>query len=263
MKGLATLLIAACLVSVPAIAGPLEMLFGGGPSATSLGDINASITVFNTLITELNETFAVHPDVTGSIGLLDPIGSGLSLHAGERLWLTDWFGLGATAEYFSSSTATLGHYEGSEISTIDVALDITTVSLAIGGCATFLDAAGLRLGAEGAIGYYYAITDRAVVFDVPSEYPDVISGTPPEGTERYTGDTFGFKVGLSLSYTVVPWLSIGSSVSYRAATVSSVTDSAGSELDLDGDGTSESVDLDGITVRLTVSFNIDLSLNGE
>jgi len=45
--------------------------------------------------------------------------------------------------------------------------------------------------------------------------------------------------------------------------VSSVTDSAGSELDLDGDGAFESIDLDGITVRLTVSFNIDLSLNGE
>jgi hypothetical protein len=262
MKGLATLLIAVCLVSIPMTAGPLEMMFGGGPSATALGDINASISVFNTLITHLNETFAVHPDVSGSIGLLDPMVSGLSFHAGERLWLTDWFGLGATAEYFSASTATLGHYEGSEISTIDVALDVTTVSVTIGGRATFLDA-GLRLGAEGAIGYYYVITDRAVVFDVPSEYPDVISGTPPEGDERYTGDTFGFEVGLSLSYTVAPWLSIGSSVSYRAATVGSVTDSAGSELDLDGDGTSESVDLDGITVRLTVSINIDLSLNGE
>jgi hypothetical protein len=262
MKGLATLLIAACLVSIPAIAGPLEMLFGGGPSAMSLGDINASLGVFNTLITHLNETFAVHPDVTGFVELLDPMVSGLSLHAGERLWLTDWFGLGAAIEYFSSSTATIGHYEGSEISTIDAAIDITTVSVTIGGRATFLDA-GLRLGAEGAVGYYYVIANRNVIFEVPSEYPDVISGVPPEGDEHYTGGTFGFEVGLCLSYTVANWLSIGSSVSYRAATVGSVADSAGSELDLDGDGASESIDLDGITVRLAVSFNIDLSLNGE
>jgi len=262
MKGLATLLMTLVVISITASAGPLEMSFGGGPSAMSLGSINASIGVFNTLIAHLNETFAVHPDVSGTVDPLDPMVSGLSFRVGERFWLTDWFGLGASAEYFSSSTDTLGYYEGSEISTIQVALDLTTVGLLVGGRATFLDA-GLRLAAEGGIGYYYVVSNRAVVFEVPSEYPDVISGVPPEGDERYTGGTFGFELGLSLSYPVARWFSIGSFVSYRAATVSVVTDSVGNELDLDGDGTPEAIDLDGISVRLSLSFNIDLSLNGE
>ena len=133
----------------------------------------------------------------------------------------------------------------------------------LAGCrATFLDA-GLRLAAEGGVGYYYAVSNRAVVFEIPTEYPDVISGVPSEGEGRYSGGTLGFELGLSLSYPVTSWLSIGSSVSYRAATVNVLTDSAGGDFDLDGDGTPESVDLDGITVRLTFSLNIDLSLNGE
>ncbi|MGB2983246.1 MAG: hypothetical protein WBC63_05210 [Candidatus Bipolaricaulia bacterium] len=262
MKGLATLLIAILLLSVAATAGPLEMSFGGGPSAISLGNINASIGVFNTLITHLNETFDIHPDVSGFVEPIDPMVSGLSFHAGERLWLMDWFGLGAAAEYFTSSSATAGQYEGDEVSTIDVSFGMTTFSVTLGGRATFLDA-GLRLAAEGAVGYYYVAWDHAVIFEVPSEYPDTISGIPPEGEKRFTGSTFGFEVGLSLSYPIARWFSIGSTVSYRAATVGSVTDQEGSELDLDGDGMPEPVDLDGITVRLTLSINFDLSPYGE
>jgi hypothetical protein len=262
MKGLATLLIAATLTSVAALAGPLEMTFGVGPSAAALGSLNASIDVVNALIEHLNETFDVHPDVSGSVDLLNPMVSGLSFRIGERLWLTEWLGFGAAAEYFSTSTATDGFYEGSETSTIDVALGLRSVGITVGGRATFLDA-GLRLAAEGAVGYYYLICDRAVLFEIPTEYPDVLSNVPPDGDARYTGSTFGFEIGLSLVYPVARWFTIGSTVLYRATGPSSVTDAAGAELDLIGDGTPDSIDLDGVTVRLAFSINIDLSPDGE
>lgn len=262
MKGLATLLIATLLVGVAANAGPLEISFGGGPNATALADVNASIGVFNTLIEHLNETFEVHPDVSGSVDPIGPMVSGFSFCAGERFWLTDWFGLGATVEYAHSTSSTIGFFEGSNISTIDVALGLTAVSVTLGGRATFLDA-GLRLAIDAGVAYSYAILDRAVIFEVPSEYPDTISGVPPDGDDRFTGSTIGFEVGLSLFYPIAEWFIIGSSVSYRTATIDSVANREGVELDLDGDGTPEAIDLDGITVRLSFSLSIDLSINDE
>jgi len=262
MKGLATLLIATLLVGAAASAGPLEISFGAGPNATVLADINASIGVFNTLIAHLNETFDVHPDVSGAVDPLDPMVSGLSFCAGERFWLIDWFGVGAAVEYARSTSSTIGFFEGSDISTIDAAFGLTSVSVTLGGRATFLDA-GLRLAVDGGVAYTYAIWDGSVLFEIPSEYPDAISGVPPEGESRYTGSTIGFELGLCLSYPIAEWFIIGSSVSYRAATIDSVANREGAQLDLDGDGTPEAIDLDGITVRLTISLNIDLSLNDE
>jgi hypothetical protein len=262
MKGLASLLIAGILTSVAALAGPLEMTLGVGPSAAALGTLNDSIGVVNTLIGHLNDTFDVHPDVSGSIDLLDPMGSGMSLHAGERLWLTDWLGLGAGLSYFSTATATAGFYEGSETSTIDIALDMQSVGVTLGGRATFLDV-GLRLAADVAAGYYYLICDRAVTFEVPSEYPDVLSNVPPEGEGRYTGSTFGFEIGFSISYPILRWFTIGSTVSYRATGQTATVDTTGTELDLTGDEEPDSIDLNGVTVRLAFSINIDLSPDGE
>ena len=262
MKGLATLLIAGLLTSVGALAGPLEMSFGGGPTAAALGTVNASIDVVNALITHLNETFAVHPDVAGSVDPLDPMVSGFAFRIGERIWLTDWFGVGAAAEYFASSTETRGAYDGSEVSTIDLALGAKSVSITAGGRAIFLDV-GLQLAADAAIGYYYVLFDRAVQFEIPTEYPDVISAVPADGDVRYTGSVLGFEAGLSLSYPVAPWFTLGSSVTYRSTASGAVTDAAGEELDLVGDGTPDAIDLDGITVRLTFSINIDLSPDGE
>jgi len=262
MKGLASLLIAGILTSVAALAGPLEMTFGAGPSAAALGTLNESIGVINALIGELNETFDVHPDVSGTIDLLDPMGSGISLRAAERLWLTDWLGLGAGVEYFSTSTATQGFYEGSETSTIDIAVDLQSVGVTLGGRLTFLDV-GLRLAAEAAAGYYYLICDRSTTFEVPSEYPDVLSSVPPDGAGRYTGGILGFEIGFSISYPIAQWFTIGSTVSYRATGQTSVTDATGAELDLVGDEEPDSIDLDGVTVRLAFSINIDLSPDGE
>ncbi|MFC2078231.1 hypothetical protein ACFLTM_05435, partial [Candidatus Bipolaricaulota bacterium] len=141
-------------------------------------------------------------------------------------------------------------------------LGVTAVSALLGARVSFLDA-GLRLAAEGGFGYYYVLLDSSTIFEIPVEYPDAISGVPPDEEERFTGSSLGFEVGLNLSYPIAQWLSIGSTVTYRSATVNSVANSAGDELDLDGDGTREPIDLDGITVRLVLSLNIDLSLNGE
>ena len=262
MKELATLLIASVLISLTAGATSLEMSIGVGPSATSLGSVNASIGVFNALITHLNETFESHPDVTGTVETLSPLTSGLALSAAERFWLADWFALGAGVEYFGTSTETIGYFEGADISTIDVGLDVAAFNITIGGRATFLDM-GLKLAADAGIAYHYVVSNAAVAFEVPSEYPGTISGVPPTQDGRYTGDTFGFELGLTLFYPIAPWFTLGASVGYRSATIDAVTDASGTELDLDGDGSPEPFDLDGISVRLTLSFNIDLSIFGE
>jgi len=262
MRGLALVLFTVLVTGVAAIAGPLEMWVGGGPAATSLEEVNAAIGVFNTLIAHLNETFEVHPDVSGAVDPLQPIIGGLALRAGERYWLNDWFAIGAQVEYVRSASATTGEYVGSSLSTIDIALGFHTVGFVLNGRATFLDV-GLQLAAEVGAGFYYSMIDRAVVFEVPSEYPDAISGIPPEGTERFTGSALGFEAGMSLAYPLTKWFTIGSLLSYRSATVPSLSNNQGAALDIDGDGMSESMTLDGITVQLTFSIIVDLSLEGE
>jgi len=49
MKGLASVLLVLVLTGMAAIAGPLELGFGVGPSFTSLDSFNESISVFNAL----------------------------------------------------------------------------------------------------------------------------------------------------------------------------------------------------------------------
>ena len=262
MKGLAAALLFVGLIHLATIAGPLEMSFGGGPSATSLDAINESIGLFNTLITHLNETFAVHPDVTGAVNPVPPIGGGMYFQAAERYWLTDWFALGGHVGYSRASTATSGFYEGAEVSEINVDLAFHSVGGVLEGVATFLDM-GLRLGAFGGIGFYYVILDRKTVFEIPTEYTDIIAGVPPEGEGRYTGGSIGFEAGFSLTYPVAPWFMIGSRLTYRSAKIAELTDEAANVLDLDGDETGESIGLSGLTVQLTVSINIDLSLDGR
>jgi len=262
MKGLATALLIIGWASVAACGGPLEMSFGGGPSLISLDAINESIGLFNALIEHLNETFAVHPDVSGSVDLAPSIGGGLYLQGAERYWVTDWFAFGGHVGYSRASTATTGFYEGAEVSEITIDLAFQAVGGAFGAEATFVDV-GLRLGAFGGIGYYYVLFDRTTVFEIPSEYPDIIAGVPPEAEARYTGGSIGFEAGLSLSYPVADWFTIGSRVTYRSARISELTDDLANILDLDGDGVGEPISLSGLTVQLTVSINIDLSLDGR
>jgi hypothetical protein len=262
MKGLATGLLAILLIGAAAIAGSLDMAIGGGPAAISLKEINVSIGVNNTVIDLLNETFAVHPDVSGSVGKLDPMSSGFTFCAEERYWLTDWFALGGKFEYLRSSSSVSGEYHGSDVSTIDIALGLNGVGVVFGGRAVFLNM-GLVLAAEAGVGYYYTMFDRSVVFEIPSEYPDVISVVPPEGTGRYTGGTFGLELGISLFYPLTRWFSIGSSISYRSGSVGRVVDREGEGLDLDGDGMTEGINLDGISVQVTFSVSINLSLIEE
>lgn len=260
MKGLAAVGLVVWLVSAAAIAGPLEMTIGAGPQAASLQEINSAIGVVNALVVLLNETFVVHPGVEGTVGQMPPMSSGFGFSAAERYFLTNWFAVGAQLDYGSYESSLTGQYQGSALSTIDVALGLKTLGILIGGRATFVDV-GLLLGAQAGVGYYYTALDSAVVFEVPVEYPEAISRVPPEGAARYTAGTFGFEVGLSLSYPLTSWLTIGSVVTYRSASANNLADAQGNGLDLDGDGVSESIDLSGISVQFMFSLNIDLSFD--
>jgi len=262
MKGLASVLLVALMWSAASAAGSLQMSVGAGPSATSLDAINNAIGVFNALIVHLNETFDVHPNVEGAVGTIGTIGSGLSFHASERYWVTDWLGLGGRIGYLGASTGVRGEYRGSEVSQIDVSLGLRTVSGILCASTVFLDV-GLQLGAEIGVGYYHTTVDRSVVFEIPSEYPQAISGVPPQGSGRYSGGTVGFEAGFSLTYPLFPSFALGTTVSYRSARIATVRNAEGTGLDLDGDGRTESIDLNGITVQLTLSLSIDLSLDGR
>jgi len=262
MKGLATALSAVWLLSIACYAGSLEMSIGGGPSVISLGEINNSIGVFNALITHLNDTFSIHPDVSGSVAPLDDLGTSVSFSAVERYRLTRWLALGGSVDYARSRSETRGFYQGAEASEVAIDLTFQAIDAVVGGTVTFLDF-GIQLGITGGIGYHHAMVDHSVVFQVPEEYPDVIAGLPPEGAGRHTGGTIGFDAGLSLTYPIASWFIAGADVIYRSARIASLTDASDSAFDLDGDGTAESVDLSGLLVRFTFTIRIDLSLDGE
>jgi hypothetical protein len=261
MKGPVAVLVVV-LLSGAAWAGPLELSLSAGPAATSLNDINAAIIFVNTLITLLNETLAVIPGVSGSVDTLAPMTSGLALRASERYWAADWIAFGGRFEYTSLATSTRGQYQGAEISTIDVSLAFRELSFLIGARAQFLNAE-LRLAGDIAGGYFYATCDRAVTFEIPSEYPDAISGAPQASEGRYSGGTLGLEAGLSLSYVIADGLCFEALLSYRSATVPELIDPAGQALDLDANDAPESATLDGLSVEVGFSLAIDLSLDGE
>ncbi len=261
MKGLASVLFIVVLSGLAVTAEPLELGFGAGPSFTSLDSFNETIGVFNALIEELNETMDVHPDVSGMVASMPAMGTGVYLSAAEQYRLVNWFSLGAHVEYTGASSATVGFYQGSEISQIDVSLRSHVLGVVLGGDVTFVDL-GLRLGANAGVGYFHTILDRKVVFQIPEEYPDAIAGVPPEGEGRYSGGAVGFEAGITLSYPAFEWLTVGTKVIYRTAEVSSLSTSQGIEMDLNGDGKSESVNLGGLAVQFTFSINIDLSIDG-
>lgn len=261
MKGLASVLFILVLLGLAVTAEPLELGLGVGPSFTSLDSFNESIGVFNALIDELNETLGVHPDVSGTVASMPTMGTGVYLSAVEQYRLLDWLAIGAHVEYTGASSSTSGFYQGSEISQIDVSFRSHVLGVVLGGDVTFVDL-GLRLGASAGVGYFHTILDRNVIFQIPEEYPDVIAGVPPEGEARYSGGAFGLEAGITLSYPVFDWFTVGTKVIYRTAEVGSLSTSQGIEMDLNGDGKSESVNLSGLAVQVTFSINIDLSLDG-
>ena len=261
MKRLASALIVVVLLGIAGTAKPLELGLGGGPSFALLDSLNESIAILNTLIGHLNETFTIHPDVSGTVAPMPSMGKGLCLTASEQYRITDWFAFGAHVEYMGSSSATAGMYQGSEDSEIDLSYRSHILGVMLGGDITFVDI-GLRLGAIGGLGYFHTILDRKVLFEIPSEYPEAIAGVPPAGEGRYSGGAFGLEAGIVLTYPLFEWLTIGTRVVYRTANVASLSSYGGPELDLDGDGRSDSLNLSGLAVQFTFSINIDLSLEG-
>ena len=260
MKGL-SVLIAALAIGFVATAGPLELTLGAGPSATPLPEFNTAIEVINTWIAYLNDAFDVHPDIAGTVDPLEPIGTELCLQASEQYWLLDWLALGARLDYASTGTSTSGQYVASDTSDITVDLAFGRVSV-LGTIRTIFLDAGVRLGLDLAGGYFYSFLDRDVTFEIPVEYDDAISGLPAEGNARYAGGAFGFEAGLVLDVPVADWLVIGSLVKYRVARIASLESADGTSLDIDSDGTVDSVTLDGVSVALTLSIRFDLSLDG-
>ena len=262
MKGLlSVLLLGILLLSLPAMAGPLELALGAGPSFAALDSVNDSIGVFNALLAHLNETFDVHPDVTGTIAPMPLVGRGLFLSGAERYWLTDWFGFGAHIDYFGASSRTSGFYQGDAVSRIDLAYALDVVSASLAADVAFVDL-GIRIGASAGVGVHYGILDQTVVFEIPEEYPDVIAGIPPEGESRFTGSGLGFEAGVFVAYPITEWLIIGTRVGYRSANIAELTNEAGLPWDPDGDDRANGLNLTGFTVQISFSIAIDLSLDG-
>lgn len=261
MKPLASVLMVIGVAASAGIAAPLEMGLGAGPSFTSLDSLNNSISAFNTLIDHLNEVFSVHPDVTGTVPSMPSIGTGLSLYASEYYRLNDWLAFGVHLEYARSASGTEGAYQGGTVSTVDLYYHAQILGIVLGGEATFVDL-GLRLGAVGGLGYFYAMVDQRMLFEIPDEYPEAIAGVPPAMEGRYRGGSLGLEVGLNLSYPVVDWLAIGAQVRYRTANVRVLRDAQGDPLGLAGGEDGDSLSLHGLAVQLHFLISIDLSLDG-
>lgn len=269
MKGLASvlgiLLVVGLAIGAPTAArdaGRLDVGIGVGPTTAALDDINTAIVLFNTLIEHLNETLAVVPGVTGSVAVLDPLYSGMSVRATERYWVADWFALTGSFEYGRTETSTRGQYHGAETSTIDISAVHAHWSVLAGAHIQFLDV-GLRLAAEASLGYFHSTFDHAVTFEVPSEYPDTIAGIPDEGEDRHSGSAVGLGAGLCLSYPLFEGVSVEARIGYRWADVPTLRNATATPLDFDSNGTTESADLRGLSLQIGLSLALDLSLGGE
>ncbi len=261
MKPLASVLMVIGVAASVGIAGPLEMGLGAGPSFTSLDSLNNSISALNTLIDHLNEVFSVHPDVTGTVPSMPSIGTGLSLYASEYYRLNDGFAFGVHLEYASSASGTEGAYRGGTVSTVDLQYRAQVLGVVLGSEFTFVDL-GLRLGAFGGLGYFHAMVDQRILFEIPEEYPESIAGVPPAVEGRYRGGSLGLEAGLNLSYPMLEWLAIGAQVRYRSANVRVLRNAQGDPLGFAGGEDGDALSLHGLAVQLYLSISIDLSLDG-
>lgn len=244
------------LGAVAAWGGPLELYFGAGPSLATLGAINNGvIKAFNVLITDLNGT----PTVTGTVTPLRSLGTTVSYQGGERFWLSDRFALGGSIDFSHMGTATSGSYtssSSSETSNIDVALGCSTIGFIVSGRYTFLNA-GIQLSADLGFGYYVVGFNSDITFQIPSDYPP-LSISPTQGKGSYHGSSYGLQGGLILGIPVTPNLGLDVCVGYRSLVPATMTDAQGEQLDLDGDGSADPIDLSGINVRIDLSVKFGL-----
>ncbi|MDD4903417.1 MAG: hypothetical protein PHX77_02825 [Candidatus Bipolaricaulis sp.] len=262
MKGLASILGILVLSGGVTLAGPLELSFGGGLGAVSLTSFNGIIDSWNGVLDELNEYSLVDPEVSGSVRNLAKLSTGLTFQAAEWYWILDWLALGARFEYETATTATSGAYVGGETSVVNISLEYQTIGILAAARVAILDI-GVRLSADVGLGYYRGTLDHAVIFQVPSEYPKALSGIPPEGSDRHAGGTVGFAAQLALDVPVMSGFRLGAAVGYRTAMIGTLTNEAGAALDLDGDEILDEANVSAISVRLAISLDIDLSLDGE
>ncbi len=259
MKGLVCGALVILLWGGVTLAGSLETFFGAGPEGASLRDINASILAINTVLADWNST----PTLTGGVPELHLLEPGISYVAGERFWISDLFALGGRISTFHTATSTTGTYTAAgSTSQVSVTLGSSAVSLVLGGEVQFLKSP-VSLTLDAGIGYYYAALSSDVTFQTPSGVP-VVAIHPHEGRDHFSASTFGVEGGLSLSYWLTDWLAVGARVGYRSTGSLALADGQGNPLDIDGNGTRETMDLTGLTVQFTLSLAVSLPpLEGE
>ncbi len=259
MKGLVCGALVMLLWGATTLAGSLETFFGAGPEGASLRDINASILAINTVLADWNTT----PTLVGGVPELHLLEPGLSYVAGERFWISDLFALGGRISTFRATTSTAGSYTAAgSTSQVSAALSSSAVSLVLGGEVQFLKSP-VSLTLDAGVGYYYVGFSSDVTFQTPSGVP-AVAIHPHEGQDHFTASTFGVEAGLSLSYWLTDWLGVGARVGYRWTGSAALADGQGNPLDIDGNGTRETMDLTGLTVQFTLSLAISLPpLEGE
>ncbi len=261
MKGLATICLL-LLLAWPAAAGSLEFAVAGGPTAVALVEINADVDRVNAIIRHVNETLALLPNVEGQVPEIERLGGGICLEAAERYRLTDWLGLGGKLSYARAAGEMSGQYlstDTSEVSMVEMALDLVAVGALLDMTFDFLDA-GIMLGGELAAGYYFVGLSHNSLFEIPQEYPEALSGLPPDAQAQYTGGGFGLEASLSVSIPVFSGFSIETAVAYRYAQAS-LADGSGQRPDLDGNGPVDGTDLSGMTVR--IGFSLEVGIPGS
>lgn len=259
MKGLACGALVMLLWGGIALAGSLETYFGAGPEGASLRDINASILSINRVLADWNTT----PTLTGGVPELHLLEPGITYVAGERFWISDLFALGGRISTFHAETSTTGSYTAAgSTSQVSVTLSSSAVSLVLGGEVQFLKSP-VSLTLDAGVGYYYSGFSSDITFQVPSGVP-AVAIHPHEGQDHFNASTLGVEGGLSLSYWLTEWLAVGARVGYRSTGSVALADGQGSPLDIDGNGTRETMDLTGLTVQFTLSLAISLPpLEGE
>ena len=263
MKGLAAVCLL-LLLAWPAAAGSLEFAVEGGPTAVALVELNADVDRVNAVIRHVNETLALLPNVEGQVPEIERLGGGICLEAAERYRPSEWLGIGGKLSYARTAKEMSGQYvstDTSEISSVEMALDLVAVGALLDMTFDFLDA-GILLGGGLSAGYYFVGFAHTSLFEIPEEYPEALSGLPPDAQAQYSGGGFGLEASLHVSVPVFSGFSIETAVAYRYAQAS-LADGSGQRPDLDGNGPVDRTDLSGMTVRIGFSWEVEIPGSDE